>query len=210
MHRRLESEANGVEDYTTGVAPTPFTIQEKALLGFLEILPSKAEQFEFYKRNEPDIQRQWSKLSLRTEATPYYLVFSPLDKGYDSEKSKATGLKDLGLWLRKFFGVKQYFATTEVIATKVHHNFIIWWIGDFRALYDAYGNVKNQDIKIVKNKWTMNLTSVNRLTGLYEYITKEKWYRDLTITRDYVAFNGIPEIEKIKAVKNKKLIVLNA
>jgi len=195
------SETNGVEDFTTG-APAPlFSIEEKVLNGFLTYLPSTEEQFKFYRENEPSIQRQWSKLSLRTGATPYYLVFSPLNKGYNSEKSMERGLKDIGLWLRKHFGIKQYFGTTEVIATKVHHNFIIWWDGDFRKLFNAYGNVKNPEIKIVKNKWNMHLEGVSRLMGLYEYITKEKWYRTLTLTKDYVAFNGFSLIEKASKVR---------
>jgi len=206
-NRRLTSETSGVEDDTTEGTPTllhRFAIEEKLLKGFLEVIPTNVEQRRLAVVNDHLIDRNVSKLSLKSGLTPYYLVFAPLNKQYNASFSKDKGLMTIGLWLRKFFGIQQYFGTTEVFAQKVHHNFIIWYDGDFRSVYDAYG-AQHMEVKVVKNKWTMHIEPVGRLLGLIEYITKEKYYRVFAQSKDITVFNGIPEVNRVRVEKKKKL-----
>lgn len=202
---KLASETSGVEDdynrAALALSSRRFDIEEKLLKGFLGFVPTQVEQYKNAQFNKPIIDKNVNKLTMKTGYKPYYLVFSPLNKAYDEAFSRSKGLMAIGLWLRKHFGVKQYFATTEVLATKVHHNFIIWWDGDFKEVYDAYGP-KHMEVKVVKNKWTMHIEPVGRLCGLIEYITKEKYYRVLYQSKDITMSNSIPEIYKEK----KKII----
>lgn len=198
---KLTSEASGVEDdldrAAFALSQRRFTLEEKVLKGFLGFVPTEVEQYKNAQFNKPVIDKNVNKLTMNTGYKPYYLVFSPLNKAYNETFSRSKGLMTIGLWLRKHFGVKQYFATTEVIATKVHHNFIIWWDGDFKTEYEAYGP-KHLEVKVVKNKWTMHIEPVGRLTGLIEYITKEKYFRVLFQSKDITSYNDIPQIIKEK------------
>lgn len=180
-----------------GEAVRPRLIDEVDFLtlSYVEVVPEK-DEIDFLRKNS-DVKNTWHKLYFANGLKPYLLVFSPLNKTYDKEFSLNKGLDTCRKWLCDYWGIKQGFGTTERIdCAKVHHNFIVWH-HDLKALMDKYPNKDvDKECIIVKNKWSVHLTTINYLTSAYEYITKECKVREFIKYKDYISFSKWSQMEK--------------
>lgn len=165
----------------------------------------------FLKQNS-DVLRQWQKLQFNNGLKPYLITASPTNATYDATYSSQSGLGDVFSFLKKYWGIKQLFGTTEKLCKteKVHHHLIVWH-SDLRTAFDKYPNKDKDGITCLiggKRRWGLHIQPIDRLTSAYEYITKECKSRIFEKLKDYRMFMGwtTEELNTFKLEKKKSTI----
>lgn len=115
----------------------------------------------------------------------FMLVAKPLDEAYYNKRNRfdfnQKGLSKVINKLRSL-GVNQYVGSTEVMASKVHHNVI------FRCRDHA---IQLEHDKVWFHKWKIYLKPVDNFQNAIEYIYKEALSRFFTMKWDYQMYKPI-------------------
>lgn len=158
---------------------------------------TKAEAFLNYNFDEDDksvcntvLSKQFEALVLNARMrmhtialgySNYFIVFKPLDKPYDLLEDRRPGYhanNGLNITGKKIMSLKpmQYVSSTEIYATKVHHNYIVKTSQDLVSLLHD---------KVYAHKYKVSCSLVENLNKCINYIYKEANLRVFKPNIDY-------------------------